>query len=304
MRIDSRLLDLLMDMAEYRVLSASQVTHLRFSRLRSARRRMQQLCGRRFVKLLPGQSGGGRPENVYGLAKGGYELLVSQGRISGDGSYDKFGGESLLNQLSHHLLLNWTRVHLVEACRQNSRLESFLLASKSPLVGRSADGSSLVADKVTLVTGEEPVGLAPDAVFIMKHKRSTEATLFFLEIDMGTEPGRRTDRGVSSIEDKVKRYKAYFRSGQYKTKYEAQWHVPLRGFRTLFMTSTPQGARSISDLLRQMKPSGFCWVTSREQMVAQGISGNIWQVGGQPDSSADSIFDAYAFSCPLPSIPE
>ena len=52
-RITQDLLSLLTDLADYRMLSLSQIAHLRFSGKRAARRRMQQLVGEKLVELLP-----------------------------------------------------------------------------------------------------------------------------------------------------------------------------------------------------------------------------------------------------------
>jgi hypothetical protein len=52
-RNTQNLTNLLTDLADYRMLSLSQIAHLRFSGKRAARRRMQQLVGEKLVELLP-----------------------------------------------------------------------------------------------------------------------------------------------------------------------------------------------------------------------------------------------------------
>jgi hypothetical protein len=54
LRITQNLLDLLADLADYRMLSMSQVAYLHFQGKRQARRRMQQLLEEGLVDMLPG----------------------------------------------------------------------------------------------------------------------------------------------------------------------------------------------------------------------------------------------------------
>ncbi|GMW04003.1 MAG: hypothetical protein AMXMBFR84_51370 [Candidatus Hydrogenedentota bacterium] len=303
MAINQQSKRVLRDLADYRILSTSHIAHLYGRGRRSARGTMDSLCKRGYAEPLPGYSGenGGRPENVFGLSKAGHRLLIDEGVIPESVPYDAASGDALMKEIHHQMLLNSTRIHLEFACRHLTHLECHFLAANSPFTWNPDDGASIVREEVVLPENGRTKGLVPDAALLLKHRRSSEAVLFFLEVDMGSEPFTRSDNGQSNIHDKVERYKIYFRSGQYKTKYEARWSVPLRGFRTLFLAVDQGRARQLVNHLATQRPSGFCWVTDKDQMDERGISGKIWLTGDNSEQP-ESIFDHYAADLPLPAL--
>ena len=106
-RFTQSLSDLMTDLADYRMLSLSQFAHLHFGGKRAARRRMQQLLDEGLVELLAGAPAqrGGRPENVYGLAKAGLQLLKSDKALDERLTLEQVGGGNLGHQAAHQLLL-------------------------------------------------------------------------------------------------------------------------------------------------------------------------------------------------------
>lgn len=294
--------DLLLEIADYRVVSTSQIAHLRYRSGRAARKRLESLRAEGYLDVLPGhaEKGGGRPENLFTTGRRGFELLLSNSMLPTDTPFERVGGESLLRELPHQLLLNWVRVHLTLACRHIPEIDFDFLAANSPLSREPGEGRSVVAGTVPVPNSNETVELVPDGVFILRHEQSSSCALFFLEVDTGSEPLTRADGTVSHIHEKVERYKAYFRSERYK-KLGTRWNTNLTGFRTLFLTPDKSRARQLSKFLRGMQPCEFCWVSSREDMEDHGISGEIWMPGGETDASAsDSVLDAHCRSLPLP----
>lgn len=303
MAINQQSKRVLRDLADYRILSTSQIAHLYGRGRRSARGTIDSLCKRGYAEPLPGFSGesGGRPENVFGLSKTGHRLLIDEGVMPENVPYEAASGHAIMKEMHHQMLLNSTRIHLEFACRQLTHLEYRFLAANSPFTWNADDGTSIVREEVVLPENGRSKGLLPDAAFLLKHRRSSEGVLFFLEVDMGTEPFTRSDNGQSNIQDKVARYKAYFWSGEYRIKYEARWRVPLRGFRTLFLAADQGRARQLAHHLATLRPSGFCWVTDKDQMEARGISGKIWLTGDNSEQT-ESMFDHYAADLPLPAL--
>ena len=302
-RNTENLTNLLTDLADYRMQSLSQIAHLHFSGKRAARRRMQQLLEDAFVELLPGApaQGGGRPENVYGLSKAGLQLLKGQGIFEEKISFEQVGGGNLSYQAGHQSLLGWFRVHLVHLCRAIPQLECRLLSCNSPLALDPETGVPTIRDEVLIGNDTPPQCFTPDAAFIVADTHRQKSVLFFLEVDMGTEP--LSSEGGGDIREKVQRYKKYFRSRGYK-RYEVLWGVPLNGFRLLFLAHSDSRLGPLSSSIRSMGSTEFVWTTSADSMFREGASGRIWVPGGRSDCPAESILGSLAQPGALPKLSE
>ena len=301
-RITKETLKLLRDLADYRILSASQLTHLHFPGKRAARRRMQRLCGDKYVEILPGSTseGGGRPENLYGLAKNGLGLLRSEGFLDERIDFEQAGGANLSNQVAHQVLLGWCRIHLVHLCRECARFEHQILTCNSSQGLVPETGIPLVRAEVNTGDGCASAHFTPDAAFIITDMVRSKSLLFFLEVDMGTEPLSSVSGG--DIRGKVARYKRYFRSNGYKS-YEKTWNIsPLTGFRLLFVAHSASRMEALCSLTKTLSPSDFVWVTSADRMFAEGISGDIWARAGRSIAALESILGDLSRVAPLPKL--
>jgi len=297
-RITQISLDLLKDLADYRMLSLSQVAHLHFGGKKAARRRMKQLVEEELLGPLPGPPAqrGGRPENTFGLSKAGFQLLKSESVLDDRIAFEQVGSGNLIHQIAHQLLLGWCRIHLVHVCRMLPQLEVRLLSCNSPLALHPETGVPIARVEVAMRDGEPPVHFTPDAVFVIIDTAQPKSVLFFLEVDMGTEP-LSSDDGVN-IREKILRYKQYFRTKGYK-RYETVWGVPLNGFRLLFVTHSSSNLGRLSAAVKAMEPTGFVWTTSADRMFEKGISDCIWNVGGCSERPAESILGSLALPVPL-----
>lgn len=294
---------LIADIADYRIMSLSQIAYLHFSGKRSARRRMQQLEKDGLVVVLQGPTArrGGRPEKIFGLSKKGCEMLGSSLKKRCYLALEHVSGEKLGHQTGHQLLLNWVRVHLTYVTREIPRVEHRIISSNSPLALDEETGWSVVSDTLIGPEEESAVRFTPDAVFILTDTEQSKSVLFFLEVDMGTEPlanGKGND-----IQEKICRYQEYFRSGQYK-KYERTWNTSLNGFRLLFVANSQARFESVASVIRNTPPSDFVWATFEERMFNDGISDTIWSKGGQTQRRPESILDGLACPMPLPELTE
>ncbi|MCC6697946.1 MAG: replication-relaxation family protein [Candidatus Hydrogenedentes bacterium] len=300
-RITQASLSVLTDLADYRILSLSQVAHLHFGGKRAARRRMQQLLKERLVERVFGApaDGGGRPESIFGTSKAGLQLLQSRSILDDSLSFDQVGSLNLHHQIAHQLLLGWCRIHLAHLCRTFSQLEVRLLSFNSPLAVSPRTGVPIIRTEVPMDNGEQSAYFTPDAAFVITNTAQPKSVLFFLEVDMGTEPLSSSDGG--DIRGKVQRYKQHFRMKGYK-RYEKVWDVELNGFRLLFVTHVASTLQRFSATIKSMSPSDFVWLTSADRMFENGISDRIWCAGGCLERSPESILGGLARPAPLPKL--
>jgi hypothetical protein len=300
-RINRQSLDFLAELADYRILSPSQIAVLRFGSKRSARRRMQELLGAGLVEVLPIRAGreAGRPEKVYGLSARGYQELDRHGRLPKGITDSLTTGQSLIPQGEHQILLNWGRVHLVLAARSIPRVEVKVLSSNSPLVWLPDEGRSLLSDEVELGEDAAAQRFCPDAAFTITDTNQNKTVLFLLEVDRGTEPLRGTDPARSEIEIKIQRYQEYFHTKRYK-RYEKIFEAALNGFRLLFLTDTDARFSGLCSLVRGNPPADFVWLTTSQRMHLRGISGSIWSRGGRIEGPLDSILGSLTRDLPHP----
>ena len=202
---------------------------------------------------------------------------------------DRVMAGEMTRRPDHQLLVNWFRIHLAELERILPRLTVRFLTPTSPFDPRKDDGLPFVYDRVQLDPEDaNPVGFTPDGVFSIHDSEEGKALLFFLEVDMGTEP-QTSPSGVSrNPRDKILRYQAYFRQKGYK-RYEKMWECSLGGFRLLFLTNTPTRMAKIGRLVQDTPPGGFVWVTDQERIFRQGLADAIWTRGGHLEKPPESI---------------
>ena len=62
-----------------------------------------------------------------------------------------------------------------------------------------------------------------------------------------------------------------------------------RGFQTLFLANSDHRANQIQQLLNDMRPTNFIWVTDQERMFAQGLGAAIWHSGDAASKERSSI---------------
>lgn len=115
-------------LAEYRVLTVSQVAAIFHKSLQVVRRRLRDLEEGGLVEVVGSElgRGRGRPENSLGLTEHGIDVLKERGVLGQDVPYEKVLGDSLFGA-DHQLLVNWFRIHLKEVERLLPRLSIKIL---------------------------------------------------------------------------------------------------------------------------------------------------------------------------------
>lgn len=293
--------EILKYLAEYRLLTVSQVAAVFHKSRQVIRRRLRDLEEGGLVEVVGSElgRGRGRPEGSLGLTDQGIDVLKEKGLLGQDVPYDKVLGDCLF-AASHQILLNWFRIHLKEVERILPRLNIKVLAQESPFLPKAQDGRTFITDHSPVPgPGMKGVTFRPDAVFAIADSVEGKTCLFFLEVDRGTEIMASPKRDMKDIRQKIVNYQWYFQSGGYK-RYEAVFGASLRGFRLLFLTSTYGGLVALCKLTREMEPSNFVWLTECGRLFADGASAEIWAKGGDLMASQQSILGSLCRRAPLP----
>jgi hypothetical protein len=280
--------ELLEWLAEYRMLTTSQIAVLCAIGAPAARKRVKKLrqagLALPLTRLLTGSAG--RPEELTSLTSRGVAGLRVQGRDNRSVPTKHVTSEAI-NCVEHQNLINWFRIHLVQMERALPDLTVQFLASTSLLLERGSDNQPYVSEALGGADGEQRVAFAPDGVFSIRHKPSDKTLLFFLEVDRGTETLAST-RNPGSVQQKIINYQQYFRSGGYK-RYQDLWNCEFNGFRLLFLAHSPGRLAALCRLVQETPPSDFVWLTDRDRMFAEGMSADIWARGGKLDAPLESI---------------
>ena len=288
-------------LAEYRVLTVSQVAAFFHKSKQAVRRRLHDLEERGLVEVVGTEfgRGRGRPENSLGLAERGIDVLKEKGLLGQDFPYERILDDSLFAK-DHQLLLNWFRIHLMEIDRMLSRVSIKVFAHNSLYLPKGQDGRIVITDCSPVPgSGIKGIKFTPDAVFAITDSVAGKTCLFFLEVDRGTEIVASPKRDMIDIRQKIVNYQWYFHSGGYK-RYKEVFKANFCGFRLLFLTSTYGRLVGLCKLTQAMEPSNFIWLTEYGRLFADGASAEIWAKGGDLQASQQSILGSLCCLVPLP----
>jgi hypothetical protein len=266
-------------LAEYKLMSMTQLHIHCFSSKQMAGRTIRDLVQQRLIEVSPRAFGKstGRPENIYSLNANSIKLLKDAGYLN------KSFPTSHLTALSqrcleHQLLVNWTRIFLHQIERQQPDLKVNYL---SPVSNRDSY-------QIPTEVHELASALIPDGIFSITSVAQKKTLLFFLEIDMGTETLSSLDPRIPDIKTKILSYQHIFRTSLYK-RYESQFQATLNGFRTLFIADTAIRFEQLCRLIKSVKSTDFIWLTDQGSIFDSGISDRIWIKGGDTEKGRYSI---------------
>ena len=287
-------------LAEYRILSVSQIAAV-FRRSRQVmRRRCRELKLYGVVKANNefGRNFG-RPESLFALTERGVDALREKELVDKDILYESIGAVS--NRLiDHQLLMNWFRIHLNEIDKVESKPTLKFWAYNSPVVPRRPDGNIITTDFSPIGRRTvRKVKFTPDAVFVITNASGGITLLSFLEVDCGTETLSSPQRDMSDIRQKILNYQWYFQSLRYK-RYEGILKVPfLHGFRVFFLAKTVGRLAALCKLTQEMEPSEFICLTEQQRLFDNGAFARIWARGGNLHVAPRSILGSKHCRTPL-----
>ena len=288
-------------LAEYRTLTPTQITTFYQRSQQVVWRRLRALEKEGLIQTIRYElgRGRGRPERLFGLTVQGVDILREKGHIGTDIPYEKILIDGPFC-LDHQLLLNWFRIHLKHVEKVVPRVSVKCLAHNSPFLPKRRSGCIFIGDYSPVPnSGEGGVKFIPDAVFSITDSATHKTCLFFLEVDRGTETVASPKRDMNDIRQKIINYQWYCHRETYK-RYEDVFECKLRGFRLLFLTNTHGRLAALCKLTQEISPREFVWLSEVGRLFEEGVSANIWAIGGGLHTPQGSILGSLSCQVPLP----
>jgi len=287
--------------AEHHVLTVVQLAIVLGRNPNSLCRRLNVLAEQGMINVLARRRPAlqGRPEHMVTLCEPGFDLLRACGRVPRSAAWIRESARRSQNA-EHELLINDLRVQLVQLERLLPAFQVRYLARRLISADEEPESVPTIHETIHLEDSDETVEFVPDGVFSLTHRELGKTLLFFLEADRATEPltsARGRNRGLAA---KIVAYQAYLQTGQYE-RYEDILRTKLRGFLLLLLVDGVARWASACRLAREMPPSNFIWLTSRDQLLSAGCWSAIWAEGGKITEPLQSILGSkMPQRCPSP----
>lgn len=279
--------EILSFIALYRILTVSQIAALTQRSRQVIRRRLRSFSGEDLIitRMRGFGRSSGRPEEIIFLADKAARIFKDEALFSE--SIPLISPKNIdAIAVDHDLLINWFFIHLIQL---EKTITDLTINPHAPGVLMKNHGNHGFFNPYIRIKSENDfIEFIPDGIFSIWHKGMEKGLLFFLEVDMDTEPVASLDRNPKDIRQKILNYQAIFRNGHYK-RFEKIFGFKFNGFRLLFLTNSPARSTSLSRLVQEMPPSDFIWLTNQEKMFSEGLSAEIWVRGGKMDRSPQSI---------------
>ena len=295
MRFDRRDLELLSTIADYRVMTFDQIaalTERHPKRIQSRVFELQKQGGIAKSKRR-GPAAPGQREALVSIAPGGFAIL-REAKVLRSDAVEKDVTLAGLPQVEHQLLLNWVRIHWAGIERLHPALKVRLVphSSPAPHLG-DAPPNGAARPVPVFIRSEGGEVIVPDAVATIRDTERAMTVLFFLEVDMGSEPFEAPQKQRPTILKKIEKYQRYFRTQRYR-EYDSVWNCSLRGFRVLFVTNTGARATALGADLTHIRPREFIWIASQEDLLKHGPGAAVWARGGHQGQPLGSILGSRA----------
>ena len=222
-------LEILRFVWQHRFLRRDQLAVLTGRSPKKLHDRLLKMCELRYLKLLlklPLQ------KHIYGIAKEGIRVLVSQGIAPMDLLDQRQRGHELTDYyLKHEMLIVDTHIALT-------------IASKGPIRLVEWEQGRQIYDSV-MVDGER-IPVSPDSFFALQDSRrpaESDVAHFFLEADRSSENHRYFQKKIIGAAN-------YYRQKLHERKFK------IKGFRVLTVALNEQRARELCTLAQSLLPEG------------------------------------------------
>ena len=263
---DVRILRLL---ADYRLLTTSQLHGMCFGARSKALRRLRQMYDAGLIDRIHRPVIRGSSEIVYILTKKGHGLLQQSGRHSDADRFSEFKSvskETSLFFLDHELALVVFRLAMEKECRDTQTEILFWKSDQDLRVSR--DGKRRIL-RVQAYDGDT-LPLLPDAFFGIQNTKGK--SYYFIEMDMGTESLKRVER-------KFRAYTAYLISGEF----QRMWG--FKAFRVLILTSSEKRRDNLIQLAGNQRRHAILFWFATFNKDCCGLFNPVWQCATHPGES-------------------
>lgn len=271
-RLTDRDLAIFEALNRYRYLKTSQIHRLIFSEnnsMQSVRRRLKYLYHHKYMeRVVPYiQIGSGMPETAYFLDREGVDHL---NRKDTPARLWRKASKVKLQFLQHALDLSEFRLNLETSLQghKNLSIDKFVADFEIKSEAKGKDRYKLYSELIHN-TNRKSYVVCPDALIVLKweDENSTEKSLYFVEIDRGTE-------GLERIRDKIIGYSLYAKKMMYKNYVLLNQKNP---FKVLIQTNSERRAKNIRATLVDQENSSLVWVSDKEKVTSESLLYNpIW----------------------------
>lgn len=265
--------EILRHVAAHRFLSSRQILALVGGSSQHVLRRLQGMFHLGYLDRPRAQlryfSEEGPQAMVYALGRAGTRVLEQPGRPRP--RYDNRNVKQLY--LQHTLVVADALIAFVRACRPAERPRLLMEDQLAPSTTSRLAFQWSVTVRQTRET--KRVGVVPDRVFALEHRKTGERVIFFLEADRATMPLTRRTLSQSSLQRKLLAYEATWSQGLHQQRFSCS------RFRVLLVTSSVDRAKHLTELCATLaRGRGLFLVTDADTLAA-----------ALREDSANDVFD-------------
>ncbi len=256
--------------AEYKLLTTSQIKELLYPTLQKAQTRLKAVYEAGLVKRYA------------------YPVLLKEG---GKGEFVYHVGKKpklVYSKVLHTIELNKIRIAFEKACEMNEKIK--LIDFLPEYKGKVENGkiNRLVEQEVLIADGMEKTTLIPDAVICLENMENSKKGLFYLEVDLGTEKITTGNKKDYSLMKKMLVYKEYVKDEKYK-KYNDIYNYTFKGVRVLSVMDSSTRIRSLRRELFNKGIKKFIWLTESSEISTSTVFSKIWLMANIEDNNKHSI---------------
>lgn len=263
-RLQTRDVEVVKAVYEYRFLLRDQIVQLLFPSVRTANRRLKLLFQHGYLQRLflsdGTPLGEQRAQAIYALDEKGANLLAAEYGID-RGEIDWYSHRNQVGEhfIQHHLRINDFRIAITLAAEERGDQVLGWIPER-----KLREDPERVRDPKT--DKKHPV--IPDAYFVYELGETGLRAHFFLEIDMATMSNPR-------FAEKVERYLLYRQGRYFEERYEG------RSFRVLVVTTSQRRLRNLKQTTEQAGGKSTFWFATFEGLDSGKILGDIWKMASQ-----------------------
>ena len=120
-------------------------------------------------------------------------------------------------------------------------------------------------------------------------KKGDKQSLFFCEVDIGTEPIGAKHAREGSVLRKMLLYRQYMEARGYE-RYTAEFGYQFAGFRVLWITSTPSRIEQMRRVCSRHGIKKMLWFTTFAELSRDTIlTGDIWRLANVADEGRHAL---------------